>query len=123
MNHAEGFKVFWLLSWRVMIPMLLLLQRRSSSATRDFWRRRWPLLRIFKRTKETEEIDASVLVGEKVLIDTRLEEIHLGPKFSGLHIGTYAEAVVEVPLKGDAALTDVDTPESLSAVKAEIERA
>jgi molybdenum cofactor cytidylyltransferase len=38
-------------------------------------------------------------------------------------IGNYAEAVVEVPLAGDAALTDVDTPESLSAVKAEIERA
>lgn len=38
-------------------------------------------------------------------------------------IGTYAEAVVEVPVKGDAALTDVDTPESFSAVKAEIERA
>jgi len=38
-------------------------------------------------------------------------------------IGAYAEAVVEVPLEGDAALTDVDTPESLSAVKAEIERA
>lgn len=38
-------------------------------------------------------------------------------------IGAYAEAVVEVPLAGDAALTDVDTPESLSAVKAEIERA
>ncbi|MEP7030908.1 MAG: molybdopterin-binding/glycosyltransferase family 2 protein [Pseudolabrys sp.] len=38
-------------------------------------------------------------------------------------IGQYAEAVVEVPVAGDAALTDVDTPESLSAVKAEIERA
>jgi molybdenum cofactor cytidylyltransferase len=38
-------------------------------------------------------------------------------------IGTYAEAVVEVPVAGEAALTDVDTPESLSAVKAEIERA
>jgi molybdenum cofactor cytidylyltransferase len=38
-------------------------------------------------------------------------------------IGNYAEAVVEVPLTGDAALVDVDTPESLSAVKAEIERA
>jgi molybdenum cofactor cytidylyltransferase len=38
-------------------------------------------------------------------------------------IGQYAEAVVEVPLKGEAALTDVDTPESLDAVKAEIERA
>jgi len=38
-------------------------------------------------------------------------------------IGTYGEAVAEVPVAGEAALTDVDTPESLSAVKAEIERA
>jgi molybdenum cofactor cytidylyltransferase len=38
-------------------------------------------------------------------------------------IGSYAEAVAEVLVEGDAALTDVDTPESLSAVKAEIERA
>ena len=38
-------------------------------------------------------------------------------------IGTYTEAVIEVPVAGAAALTDVDTPESLSAVKAEIERA
>jgi len=38
-------------------------------------------------------------------------------------IGNYAEAVAEVPVAGDAALTDVDTPESLTAVKAEIERA
>jgi molybdenum cofactor cytidylyltransferase len=38
-------------------------------------------------------------------------------------IGNYAEAVIEVPVAGEAALTDVDTPESLSAVKAEIERA
>jgi molybdenum cofactor cytidylyltransferase len=38
-------------------------------------------------------------------------------------IGNYAEAVVEVPVAGEAALTDVDTPESLRAVKAEIERA
>ncbi len=38
-------------------------------------------------------------------------------------IGSYVEAVVDVPLTGDAALTDVDTPESLSAVKAEIEGA
>ena len=38
-------------------------------------------------------------------------------------IGAYAEAVAEVPVADDAALTDVDTPESLSAVKAEIERA
>jgi molybdenum cofactor cytidylyltransferase len=38
-------------------------------------------------------------------------------------IASFAEAVVEVPVAGEAALTDVDTPESLSAVKAEIERA
>jgi molybdenum cofactor cytidylyltransferase len=38
-------------------------------------------------------------------------------------IGSYSEAVVEVPVQGAAALTDVDTPESLSAVKTEIERA
>lgn len=38
-------------------------------------------------------------------------------------IGNYTEAVVEVPVTGEAALVDVDTPESLSAVKAEIERA
>ncbi|MBV9558113.1 MAG: hypothetical protein JO254_13670 [Pseudolabrys sp.] len=38
-------------------------------------------------------------------------------------IANYAEAVAEVPVEGPAALLDVDTPESLSAVKAEIERA
>jgi len=38
-------------------------------------------------------------------------------------IGSYAEAVAEVAVTGAAALTDVDTPESLSAVKTEIERA
>ncbi|MGI8525879.1 MAG: NTP transferase domain-containing protein [Pseudolabrys sp.] len=38
-------------------------------------------------------------------------------------LGQYSEAVVEIPMTGDAALMDVDTPESLSAVKAEIERA
>jgi len=36
-------------------------------------------------------------------------------------IGRYAEAVAEVPLSGRAALTDVDTPEVLEAVKAELE--
>jgi molybdenum cofactor cytidylyltransferase len=35
----------------------------------------------------------------------------------------FAEAVTEVPLSGTAALVDVDTPEALEAVKAEIERA
>lgn len=38
-------------------------------------------------------------------------------------IGQYAEVMTEVQVSGDAALTDVDTPESLKAVKAEIERA
>ncbi len=38
-------------------------------------------------------------------------------------IGAYTEAVAEVPVEGEAALTDIDTPESFSAVKAEIERA
>jgi molybdenum cofactor cytidylyltransferase len=37
-------------------------------------------------------------------------------------IGRYAEAVVEVPLTGTAALTDVDTPEALEAVRAELEK-
>ncbi len=37
-------------------------------------------------------------------------------------IGLYAEAVVEVPLKGKAALTNVDTPEALQAVKADWSR-
>jgi molybdenum cofactor cytidylyltransferase len=37
-------------------------------------------------------------------------------------IGRYAEAVTEVPLTGTAALTDIDTPEALKAVKAELEK-
>ena len=37
-------------------------------------------------------------------------------------IGRYAEAVTEVPLSGNAALTDIDTPEALEALKAELER-
>jgi molybdenum cofactor cytidylyltransferase len=36
-------------------------------------------------------------------------------------IGRYSEAVVEVPLTGTAAITDVDTPEALEAVRAELE--
>jgi len=36
-------------------------------------------------------------------------------------IGSYPEAVVEVPVTGRGALVDVDTPDALSAVKAEIE--
>jgi len=38
-------------------------------------------------------------------------------------IGRYGEAVVEVPVEGKAALTDIDTPEALLGVKAEIEGA
>ena len=38
-------------------------------------------------------------------------------------IGRYPEAVVEVPVNDEAALVDVDTPEALIAVKAEIEGA
>ena len=36
-------------------------------------------------------------------------------------IGRYSEAVVEVPVEGKATLVDVDTPEALSGVKAEME--
>ena len=38
-------------------------------------------------------------------------------------IGRYTEAVADVPLTGTAALTDVDTPEALKAVRAELEKA
>ncbi len=38
-------------------------------------------------------------------------------------IASYPEAVVEVPMTGHGALVDVDTPDALRAVKAEIERA
>ena len=37
-------------------------------------------------------------------------------------IARYSEAVAEVPFSGAAALTDVDTPDALQAVKAEFER-
>jgi molybdenum cofactor cytidylyltransferase len=37
-------------------------------------------------------------------------------------IGSYPEAVVEVPVTGHGALVDVDTPDALRAVKAEIEQ-
>jgi molybdenum cofactor cytidylyltransferase len=38
-------------------------------------------------------------------------------------IASYPEAVTELPLAGKAALVDVDTPDALQAVKAELERA
>jgi molybdenum cofactor cytidylyltransferase len=37
-------------------------------------------------------------------------------------IGRYGEAVVEVPVAGEAAFVDVDTPEALVGIKAEMER-
>jgi molybdenum cofactor cytidylyltransferase len=37
-------------------------------------------------------------------------------------IGRYSEAVVEVPVTGNGALVDVDTPEALRGLKAELER-
>lgn len=37
-------------------------------------------------------------------------------------IGKYPEAVVEVPMTGQGALIDIDTPDVLAAVKAELER-
>jgi molybdenum cofactor cytidylyltransferase len=38
-------------------------------------------------------------------------------------IGRYGEAVVEVPVDGNAALVDIDTPEALRGLKAELESA
>jgi molybdenum cofactor cytidylyltransferase len=38
-------------------------------------------------------------------------------------IGRYPEAISEVPLTGTAALTDIDTPEALTRVRAELEGA
>ncbi len=43
------------------------------------------------RTRETEKIDASILTGEEVKVDKRLEEIHLGPTLTGYHDGKYGE--------------------------------
>jgi molybdenum cofactor cytidylyltransferase len=37
-------------------------------------------------------------------------------------IGRYGEAVAEVPVTGTAALTDIDTPQALEALKAELEK-
>jgi len=41
------------------------------------------------RTKETEEIDTGILTGEKIRLDKRLEEIHLGPNLTGCHDEKY----------------------------------
>jgi molybdenum cofactor cytidylyltransferase len=37
-------------------------------------------------------------------------------------ISRYSEAVAEVPLSGTGALTDIDTPEALEAVRAALEK-
>lgn len=67
------------------------------------------------RTKETSEIDAEVLGGEKLVIDKRLEEIHLGPDIVGCHddkyherFPTYASKFEERPEKGES-LRDLRT--------------
>lgn len=44
------------------------------------------------RTHETEDIDATVLTGEKVSLDKHLEEIHLGPTLTGYRDEQYAYA-------------------------------
>ncbi|MGC9598957.1 MAG: class I tRNA ligase family protein [Minisyncoccia bacterium] len=44
------------------------------------------------RTEETESIVASVLAGEKVRFDARLEEIHLGPTLTGYRDAEYSTA-------------------------------
>ena len=36
-------------------------------------------------------------------------------------IGRYGEAVMEVPVEGEAALVDIDTPEALRGVRAQME--
>ncbi len=38
-------------------------------------------------------------------------------------IGRYGEAVLELPMEGKGALTDIDTPEALLGARAEIEAA
>ena len=43
------------------------------------------------RTHETEKIDETVLSGERVIIDKRLEEIHLGPTLTGYRDEKYAD--------------------------------
>jgi len=67
------------------------------------------------RTHETEEIDAAVFAGEKVVFDKRLEEIHLGPTLTGnrdakysADFPTYASRFETRP-EGGESLRDVRT--------------
>jgi len=67
------------------------------------------------RTHETEIIDASVFSGEKVLLDKRIEEIHLGPTLTGYRDGKYGkdfptyESRFERHPEGGESLRDVRT--------------
>ncbi|MDR3582251.1 MAG: class I tRNA ligase family protein [Candidatus Pacebacteria bacterium] len=67
------------------------------------------------RTKDTEHIVASVLTGEKELVDARLEEIHLGPSLTGLRDEKYHQVYptlrerFEVRPEGGESLRDVRT--------------
>jgi len=67
------------------------------------------------RTHETEEIDESVFAGEKVMLDKRLEEIHLGPTLAGNHDAKYSkdfptyESRFETRPEGGESLRDVRT--------------
>jgi isoleucyl-tRNA synthetase len=67
------------------------------------------------RTHDTENIVASVLTGEKDMLDTRLEEIHLGPSLTGYKdekyaemFPTYASRFADRPEEGES-LRDVRT--------------
>jgi molybdenum cofactor cytidylyltransferase len=59
-----------------------------------------------------------VLWSRRFFADLMAVEGDVGARYL---IGRYTEAVVEVPVVGPAALVDIDTPEALIAVKADIE--
>jgi isoleucyl-tRNA synthetase len=67
------------------------------------------------RTHDTEHIVASVLTGETELIDTQLEEIHLGPALTGYKDEKYAQMFptykerFENPPEGGESLRDLRT--------------
>jgi isoleucyl-tRNA synthetase len=69
------------------------------------------------RTHETEKIDASVFAGEKVLLDKRLEEIHLGPTLAGNHDAKYAK---DFPTYKSRFETRPPSGESLRDVRARV---
>ena len=65
------------------------------------------------RTRETEAIDASVFPGVEVLLDKRIEEIHLGPTLTGYRDAKYSKdfptykARFETRPEGGESLRDV----------------